>query len=318
MDGSVHWQAAIEGDGRRTLARPIGCVGIGLHTGRHVALELQPAASGKGIRFRREDLGIEVAARFDQVADTRLSTALAPTGAPQARIGTVEHVMAALAGAGVDDALVVLDGPEVPILDGSAEPFTFLIDCAGTRIQAGWAETLEVLRPVRVTGEDGAFAELWPHRGEGFALELSIDFADPAIGQQSRALTLSPESFRNELARARTFTRAEDVARLQAAGLALGGSLDNAVVVEAGRVLNPGGLRFPDEPVRHKLLDVVGDLALAGRRLQARFVGHRTGHALNNRLLRALFADRAAWRMVPPVADGMSVRLPAAASPSVA
>jgi len=318
MDGSVHWQAASESDGRRTLARSIGCVGIGLHTGRHVTLELRPVASGQGIRFRRDDLGIEVAAHYDQVADTRLSTALAPTGAPHARVGTVEHVMAALAGAGIDDALVVLDGPEVPILDGSAEPFTFLIDCAGIRTQSGYAETLEVLRPVRVTGDDGAFAELWPHRGFGFAMELSIDFADPAIGQQSRALTLSAENFRHQLARARTFTRAEDVARLQAAGLALGGSLDNAVVVDGGRVLNPGGLRFADEPVRHKLLDVVGDLALAGRRLQGRFVGNRTGHALNNRLLRALFADRAAWRVVPPVAGGVPARWPAAAAPSVA
>ena len=225
--------------------------------------------------------------------------------------------MAALAAHGVDDAVVELDGPEVPIFDGSAEPFQFLLDCAGITAQYGVARSIEILRPIRVRegdGPDAAWAELHPADGPFFEAELAIDFAATAIGRQQMALRLSPGSFREELAPARTFTLAEDVTRLRAAGLALGGSLDNAVVVDGPLVLNPGGLRSPDEFVRHKLLDVVGDLALAGAPIAGRFIGHRTGHALNNKLLLALFADRSAWRFAVghAVMDGVSARLPAA------
>lgn len=304
---------------RKTLKTAIGCVGVGLHSGRRVSLTLRPAAAGTGIIFRRTDLGIDVPARFDRVADTRLCTALVAADAPQARIGTVEHVMAALAGTGVSDAILEIDGAEVPILDGSAAPFVFLIDCAGTTSLNLPAPVIEVLRRVRVE-EKGAFVELLPSATAGFEAELSIDFPSTAIGSQSVGMRVTPAAFRAGLADARTFTLAEEIARLRAAGLAQGGSLANAIVVDGPMVLNPGGLRRPDEFVRHKLLDVVGDLALAGAQLSGRFVGHRSGHALNNKLLRAMFADRSAWRLVEgevPV-DGATTRMPAAAAPAMA
>lgn len=288
---------------QRTLKTPIGCVGVGLHTGRRIQLSLKPAQAGTGIIFRRSDLGVEIPARHDYVIETRLCTVLGLPDRPEARVSTVEHVMAALAGAGVHNAVVEVDGPEVPIHDGSAADMLFLIDCAGTVQQPELASAIEVLRPVRV--EQGeAFAELRPY---AFALDLamSIAFEAPAIGRQALTLRLAPDSFRAELARARTFALAGEVEQLRAAGLARGGSLDNAVVVDGARVLNPAGLRMRDEFVRHKLLDAVGDLALAGAPLRARFVGHRTGHTLNNRLLRALFADAANWRLLP-AADAYS------------
>lgn len=310
---------------RRTLKAAIGCVGTGLHSGRRVSLVLRPAPAGTGIRFRRTDTGFEVAARFDNVVDTRLNTTLGVAGDPARCISTVEHVMAALAGCGVDDALVELDGPEAPILDGSAAPIVFLLDCAGIAAHAGGSvQAVEVLRTVRVQDGEGphaAWAELAPSASPRVGLDASItiDFPATAIGRQSFSLRLSPQSFRAALADARTFTLAEEVAALRAAGLARGGSLANAVVVDGPLVLNPGGLRSPDEFVRHKLLDAVGDLALAGAPLRGRFTGHRSGHALNNRLLRALFADAANWRFAPGVpADGVpAARLPAAAAPSV-
>ena len=233
----------------------------------------------------------DIPARFDRVVDTRLATVLGSM--TDARIGTVEHVMAALAGCGIDNAVVEVDGPEPPILDGSAAPFVFLLDCAGIVAQDAPRPTIEVRRPVRVSDGD-AFAELRPPaRQPGLDMAMSIDFAAAAIGRQALSLRLTPESFRRELARARTFTLAEEIDQLRAAGLAQGGSLDNAVVVDQARVLNPAGLRMPDEFVRHKLLDAVGDLALAGAPLRGRFIAHRSGHALNNRLLQALFAERA-------------------------
>jgi len=260
------------------------------------------------------------------VTDTRLCTAI---GEGAARIGTIEHVMAALAALGVTDALVEVDGPEVPILDGSAAPFIFLIDCAGTTELDAPAETIEVLRTVRVTegeGPDAAWAELSPGQGPGFEAELSIDFGATAIGRQSLAMRVTEEGFRSVLADARTFTMAEDIARLRSVGLAQGGSLANAVVVDGPLVVNPGGLRHADEFVRHKLLDAVGDLALAGAPLRGRFRGHRSGHALNNRVLRALLADPTAWRRVggedvsydrsPMGGAGATARLPMAAQPA--
>lgn len=314
MDGFL----PIETGRRRTLKAPIGCVGTGLHSGHRASLTLRPAAAGTGIVFRRTDLGIEIPALFDRVSDTRLCTAI---GEGPGRIGTIEHVMAALAGTGVDDAIVEVDGPEVPIMDGSAAPFVFLIDCAGIVATAAPRAAIEVLRPVRVEEPNGAFAELLPSREPAFDIDLEIDFPNTAIGRQARTLRLSPRTFREGLADARTFTLAEDVARLRAVGLAQGGSLANAVVVDGPLVLNPGGLRRPDEFVRHKMLDVVGDLALAGAPIHGRFRGARSGHALNNRLLRALFDDAAAWRFagLPAMAEGMSATpVRAAAAPAVA
>jgi len=191
-----------------------------------------------------------------------------------------------------------VDGPEPPILDGSSAQFVFLLDCAGTVAQDAPRSVIEVRQAVRVSDGD-AFAELRPGAA-GLDMALSIDFAAPAIGRQALSLRLTAAAFRYELARARTFTLLEEIDSLRAAGLAQGGSLQNAVVVDQARVLNPAGLRVPDEFVRHKLLDAVGDLALAGAPLRGRFIAHRSGHTLNNRLLQALFADQAAWREVAP------------------
>jgi UDP-3-O-[3-hydroxymyristoyl] N-acetylglucosamine deacetylase len=262
---------------------------------------LRPADAGTGIVFRRTDLGRDIAARFDNVVDTRMCTVLGTADDAAVRVGTVEHVMAALFAEGVDNAIVELDGPEVPVVDGSAAPFVFLISCAGLLPQDARRQAISVTRTVRVE-EGDAFLELRPAPGlAGLDIAMSIDFDAPAIGRQALSLLLSAGSFRTELAESRTFTLAQEIARLRAAGLARGGSLENAVVVDGARVLNPAGLRRPDEFVRHKLLDAVGDLALAGAPLHGRLIAHKSGHALNNRLLRALFADPAAWCLAEDV-----------------
>ena len=285
----------------RTLGAPIGCVGVGLHSGQRVQLQFCPAPAGAGIVFRRTDLGMDIPARFDNVSDTRLCTVLSSGGAS---VGTVEHVLAALAGTGVTSAVVEVDGPEVPVLDGSAAPFVFLLECAGIVDLHAPARTVEVLRTVRVSAGD-AWAELSPGRRDGLDMELCIEFAAGAIGRQSLRYAGDESAFRHELATARTFTLREEVEALQAAGLGRGGSLQNAVVVDGATVLNPGGLRMQDEFVRHKMLDAVGDLSLAGGVLSGSFRGHKSGHALNNRLLRALFADNANWRDAgAPALDG--------------
>ncbi len=301
---------------QRTLRAPIGCVGVGLHSGTRIQLQLRPAPVGTGIVFHRTDLDVSIAARFDHVADTRLCTVLADPAAPHVRVGTIEHVMAALAACGIDNAVVAVDGPEVPVLDGSAAPFVFLLDCAGTIEQDAPVRTIEVLRRVRVS-EGEAFAELRPATAGGFEMAVTIDFAAAAIGRQALSVRVTERSFRRELAEARTFALASDIAGLQAAGLARGGSLQNAVVVDGERVLNPGGLRMADEFVRHKALDAVGDLAMAGAPVQARFIAHRPGHSLNNKLLRALMADRSAWTWsdAPVNAGWGAMPVAAAASP---
>ena len=302
---------------QRTLRSAISCVGVGLHGGSPVSLTLRPAPVNSGIVVRRTDLGgQDIPARFDHVIDSRLCTVLARPDAPDVRVGTVEHVMAALAGSGVHNAVLEVDGPEMPILDGSAHDFVFLIDCAGIVEQDQPVEAIEVLRVVRVS-QGEAYAELRPGV-HGFDMAVSIAFDAAAIGRQALSLRLGTAVFRSRLARARTFTLASEVEYLREAGLARGGSLDNAVVVDGPAVLNPGGLRMPDEFVRHKLLDAVGDLALAGAVLRGRYVAHRPSHALNNRLLRELFADAANWRHAPPaeLLAGWQTGLPAAASPA--
>jgi UDP-3-O-[3-hydroxymyristoyl] N-acetylglucosamine deacetylase len=280
---------------RNTLKAAISCVGRGLHSGQNVSLKLVPAAPNTGIVFHRTDLGVSIPAVFDNVTDTRLCTVVS---IGDARVGTIEHLMAALAASRVDDLVVEVDAPELPIFDGSAAPFLFLIESAGLAEHGSLRESLEILRPVRVE-HNGAFAELRPHNagGYGFDLSLAIEFPAAAIGAQAYSFNLAPENFANEIAPARTFTMAGEVEALRKAGLAKGGSLANAVVVDGEKVLNPEGLRFPDEFVRHKLLDVVGDLALAGASISGKFVGSRTGHALNNQLLRAMFADQANYRL---------------------
>jgi UDP-3-O-[3-hydroxymyristoyl] N-acetylglucosamine deacetylase len=301
---SPHTQFRTAGGWRqRTVKAAIDCVGVGVHSGRRVNLTIRPAAADHGIVFRRSDLGRAIAARFDHVADTRLCTLLADPAMPSVRVGTVEHLMAALSALGIDNALIDVDGPEIPILDGSAAPFVFLLDCAGSVELDAPRHAIEVRRTVRVTAGE-AWAELRPLGPAArsaepvLEMDLSIDFAAGAIGRQSASLRLTPEAFRHQIAAARTFAHAKDVEQLQSAGLARGGSLDNAIVVDGETILNPGGLRMNNEFASHKLLDAVGDLALAGAGLHGRYVAHRTGHDLNNRLLRALFADAACWRMV--------------------
>lgn len=281
---------------QHTLRNAISCTGVGLHAGQPATLTLQPAAEHTGIVFERSDLGVRIPARHDSVIDTRLCTVIGSAAAPEARVATVEHVMAALAACGIDNAVVSLDGPEVPVLDGSAAPFVFLIDCAGRVTQAAARTTIEILKPVRVE-QDGGFAEVRPSHAPGLSLSLSIEFAARAIGRQAYTMRLSEQGFRDEIANCRTFTQRHEIEALRLTGLARGGSLDNAVVVDGADVVNPAGLRRPDEFVRHKMLDAIGDLALAGRPLRGAFIGHRSGHGLNNRLLRALLSDASAWRL---------------------
>jgi len=276
---------------QRTLKTVIGCRGVGLHSGQKVAMTLCPAAPDSGILFRRIDAGVEIRAHWTNAIDSPLCTVL--SNGEGAKVGTVEHLMAALAGAEIDNVIVELDGPEVPVMDGSAAPFLFLIECAGVVEQDAARRAIRVLKPVRISEAD-ATAELSPDHG--FSMSFEIDFDNPLIRRQEISLTFAAETFKTELSRARTFGLLDDVKRLRAAGLARGGSLDNAIVVTRDQVLNMGGLRYGDEFVRHKLLDAFGDLYLAGGPLIGYFRGVRSGHAHTRRLLAALFADDEAWR----------------------
>jgi UDP-3-O-[3-hydroxymyristoyl] N-acetylglucosamine deacetylase len=284
---------------QRTLLRTVNCVGVGLHSGRDLSLTLKPAAAGTGIVFRRVDLAgaPEIPARFDHVVDATMCTTLGTKDG--VRVSTVEHLMAAFAGCHVDNAIVEVDGPEIPVMDGSAAPFVFLIECAGTVEQDSRRTIIEILKPVRVE-LGGKVAELLP--SDTFTVAFEIDFNSGAISHQAIELELVNGTFNKEVARARTFGFAEDVEKLQAAGLALGGSLDNAVVVEGDKILNADGLRYQDEFVRHKVLDAVGDLKLAGGDIRGAYRGVRAGHQLTNLLLRALFADPSAYCVHGPVA----------------
>lgn len=296
---------------QRTLGSAIDCTGTGLHSGRRLRLVMAPAPAGSGIVFHRSDSGVSIPARHDHVRDTTLCTVIGASDHPSARIGTIEHLMAALSAAGIDNASVTVDGPEVPAMDGSAAPFSFLIACAGVREQDAPLSVIEVLRPVRVK-EGDASAALLPHSARGAAilhLAMEIGFDSAAIGRQRLSVALTGSLFMRDIAPARTFGFAEDLQRLRAGGLARGGSLANAVAISGDRILNPEGLRFPDEFVRHKLLDAIGDLALAGLPIRGRFVGNRSGHRINNALLRALLADSSAFRVVP--AAGRPVARPA-------
>jgi UDP-3-O-[3-hydroxymyristoyl] N-acetylglucosamine deacetylase len=280
---------------QQTLKAAIGCRGIGLHSGRRVAMSLLPAAPGTGIVFRRTDLGVEIRAIWTNAVESARCTTLSDGGGTS--VGTVEHLMAALAGAEIDNAVVELDGPEVPIMDGSAVPFVFLIECAGVVEQDTPRRAIEVLKLVSVVA-DGGMAALSPdHR---FSMSFEIDFESSLIRRQDMSVVVDPGTFKSELSRARTFGLLDEVARLRKAGLARGGSLDNVIVVSGDQVLNSGGLRYKDEFVRHKMLDAVGDLYLAGAPIIGHFRGVRSGHAHTRRLLAALFADPEAWSYTTP------------------
>jgi UDP-3-O-[3-hydroxymyristoyl] N-acetylglucosamine deacetylase len=293
---------------QRTVRQSIACTGTGLHSGTKVHLTLRPAPANHGIVFRRTDQPAQradVPARWDHVVDTRMCTTLANEAGTA--VGTVEHLMAALAGFAVDNCLIEIDAPEVPIMDGSAEPFAFLIECAGLAEQDEPRHAIEILKSVRC-GDERYHATLAP--AAGTALSFEIDFENAVVARQRLSLDLRGGTFREQLAPARTFGFAHEVEQLRRMGLARGGSLDNAVVIGEDRILNREGLRFPDEFVRHKMLDALGDLYLAGGPMVGRFHGHRAGHALNNKLLRALFADPAnwCWTTISEDSDGIDSR----------
>src|SRR3954453_12142814 len=275
---------------QQTLRSVVSCRGIGLHCGQPVMMTLRPAAPDTGIVFRRSDAGAEIRADWSNSVESALSTVL--SNREGVHVATVEHLMAALAGNRIDNAVVELDGPEVPIMDGSAGPFVRLIESVGTEAQDVPRRGIKIMKPVEVT-ENGNSAPLLP--ASGFSMSFEIDFDNPLIRHQNISLSIDPDAFNAEIAPARTFGLLDDWPRLKAAGLARGGSLDNAIVISGDRVLNAGGLRFADEFVRHKLVDAVGDLSLAGGAIMGHFRGSRSGHALTRRLLAAVFADPNAW-----------------------
>jgi UDP-3-O-[3-hydroxymyristoyl] N-acetylglucosamine deacetylase len=278
---------------RKTLAREVSATGIALHAGVKVRMTLSPTGPGAGIVFRRADLARrEIPALYDRVGETRLGTVL---GGGDLSIAVVEHLMAAIAGAEIDDLLVTLDGPEPPILDGDALAYLALIDQAGISEQAGPRTAIKVLRRVEVLQQEARVA-LIPHERLEYAMEIA--FAAAAIGSQTFSFVFSPQGFRAEIAPARTFGFLSELEALNRMNLAKGASLENTLAIDGDRVVNAGLLRFADEFVRHKILDAIGDMALAGAPLIARFEGVRSGHAANNALLRALFADRANYALV--------------------
>lgn len=283
---------------QNTLKGQVSFSGVGLHSGAPVTMTIRPAKVGYGIWFRRTDLPeaqAMVPAIWDAVSPSRLCTLL--DNGRGATVSTVEHVMAALAGCGIANALIDIDGPEVPILDGSARPFVAGILQAGITRQDAPLYAIRILAPVEVR-EGEAVARLAPSSADTLEMDFHIDFADAAIGRQAKSLSLANGTFVRELSDSRTFCRKADVDAMRANGLALGGTFENAVVVDGAQVLSPGGLRHRDEAVRHKMLDALGDLALAGAPILGRYSGNRAGHALTNKLLRALFANPAAYEVV--------------------
>lgn len=281
---------------QRTLKNAIRATGVGLHTGEKIYLTLRPAAPDTGIVFRRTDLSpaVDILACAANVGDTRLSTTLA-RGA--ARISTVEHLLSAFAGLGIDNAYVEVSAAEVPIMDGSAGPFVFLLQSAGIEEQAALKRFIRIKRAVTVHDGD-KFARFDPF--DGFKVSFTIDFDHPAFVACKRAASIdfSTTSFVKEVSRARTFGFLREIEALRQQNLALGGSMDNAVVIDDYRVLNEEGLRYEDEFVKHKILDAIGDLYLLGHPLIGAFTGYKSGHALNNRLLRALLEHEEAWEIV--------------------
>lgn len=280
-------------DVQNTLKSAAVFEGLGLHSGAPVRMVVNSAAADSGIWFRRTDLPASealIAARWDTVVPSKLCTLVA--NAAGASVSTIEHIMAALAGCAIHNALIEIDGPEVPILDGSSVPFVERFLAVGLIEQNAPVQAIRVLKPVEVR-EGEAVARLEP--SDMLEIDFRIDFAEAAIGRQEKTLNMANGAFVRELCDSRTFCLQADVDRMRANGLALGGTLENAVVFENGEVLSPGGLRHSDEPVRHKMLDALGDLSLAGGPLLGRYTGIRAGHALTNRLLRALFAQPDAW-----------------------
>ena len=278
---------------QRTLQESIRSTGVGLHSGNKVTMQLSPAPVDTGIVFRRTDLSPirDIPARADQVDETDLSTSL---GRGDFQVTTVEHLLSALCGLGIDNAFIEIDSPEVPIMDGSAGPFVYLLQTAGVQEQSAAKRFIRVTREITVSDGDKV-ATLRPY--EGFRVTFAIDFDHPVFKEQigHAALDISSEAFVREISRARTFGFVHEFEYMRSRGLARGGSVDNAIVVDDYRILNEGGLRYDDEFVKHKILDAIGDLYLAGHQLLAEYEGVKSGHALNNRLVRALFEQSQCW-----------------------
>jgi UDP-3-O-[3-hydroxymyristoyl] N-acetylglucosamine deacetylase len=281
---------------QRTLRNTIRATGIGLHTGEKVYLTLKPAPVDSGIIFRRSDLSppVEIAATAENVGETRLSTTLVEG---DVRVSTVEHLLSAMAGLGIDNAIIEVSAPEVPIMDGSAGPFVFLIQSAGIEEQSAAKKFIRIKKEITVKQGDKV-ASFLPY--DGFKVTFTIDFDHPVFrGRKVNAsMDFSSTSFVKEISRARTFGFMHEMEFLRAQGLARGGSVDNAIVVDEYRILNEDGLRYEDEFVKHKILDAIGDLYLLGKSLIGEFRAHKSGHALNNALLRQLLVQRDAWEMV--------------------
>ncbi len=288
----------MKGAQQTTLRDEVAVSGVGVHSGSPVTLTLNPAADDAGIVFRRVSadgaMEREIRADVRAVTATELATVLGDASGPLC--STAEHLLAALRGLNVDNVIVEIDGPEVPIMDGSAAAFVDALDQAGLTTRALPRRYIEVLKPVRVS-KGQSLGELRPY-DHGFRVDAEIDFDHPLIGKQALSLDIEPDSFRRDIARARTFGFMKDVSKLWSAGFALGASMENTVVISEDRILNPEGLRFADEFVRHKVLDAIGDLALAGLPLIGAYKTVRGGHRLNHSVLTALMADTSAWRVV--------------------
>jgi len=295
MGGAVNQGQLVQ----TTIRSAISFKGVGLHSGAPARLTIRPAAAEHGVWFKRTDIALGdrlIPARWDVVETSPLCTKI--VNAAGVSVSTVEHVMAALTGCGVHNALIEIDGPEAPILDGSSVPFVRGILNTGVRRLTAPVRAIEVLAPVSVHTAKGWARLSPPEPGKGLTMSFHIDFIDAAIGQQDKRLNLANGTFVRELCDSRTFCRAADVDAMRAAGKALGGTYENAVVVDGEKVLSPGGLRHRDEAVRHKMLDALGDLALAGAPILGFYEGHKAGHALTNALLHALFETPDAFRMV--------------------
>jgi UDP-3-O-[3-hydroxymyristoyl] N-acetylglucosamine deacetylase len=290
--------------GQRTLKSITRAVGVGVHSGQKVELTLRPAPAGHGIVFRRVDLAepVEIPVNVQAVCDTRMATTISPGGDPRGpKVQTIEHLLSACAGLGIDNLMVDISGEEVPILDGSAASFVYLLQSAGIEVQPLPKRFIRVRRPVEVLEGEGRtlkWARLEPH--DGYEVVFDIDFGHPALDAtgQRAVFDMGSGRYSRDIARARTFGFTRDVETLRARGLGLGGSMDNVIVVDDYRVLNHDGLRYDDEFAKHKILDAIGDLHVAGQPMLARYHGFRSGHALNNRLLRALLADATAFEVV--------------------
>ncbi|MDX8381600.1 MAG: UDP-3-O-acyl-N-acetylglucosamine deacetylase [Ghiorsea sp.] len=274
---------------QRTLDHAIRCSGIGLHSGKKIDLVLHPAEVDTGIVFVRSDMNVEIKGQVSSVVDTKLCTTI---GNGDATIATVEHIMSALAGLGIDNARIDVNGAEVPVMDGSASPFIFLIQCAGIVEQNKAKKVLRIKKRVSLEDKDKSCA-LYP--ASGFRVSYLLDYPHPLLSNCKVSFDFSRQGYAREVSRARTFGFIHEVEALQKAGLALGGSMDNAVVLDKYGVLNEGGLRYADECARHKVLDTVGDLFLAGYPIVGAFEGERSGHAMNCQLVEALLADESAW-----------------------